>query len=359
MDCYILDKSFDMIGLVNGYESFIWNDNYNVVGDFELYTSVSTSFLTLVKPDYYLFNSESNKCMIIEDFQYTTDVENGNKVTITGRSLESILDRRIIRKRVVFADKDPIEIVLSILNTNIVNPSDAGRKIENFVIAPTPTNLPERTKVTVEYFGDSVLDAVSKLLQDCSIGFQITLTDDNKFLFEFYYGEDRSYNQDKNPYIEFSNTFNNIIDTDYKEEHSKYKNYMLIGGDQDSQTGVQYTAEHYSEEVSGLSLKEGFMSASSAQSSDDAGNKLPLATYLALLLDEAKQGLNDVAKIITFEGSVETHRPYVFRKDYFIGDLVQIVNPLGQGAVARIIGVIQSYSASGNDIVPNFEIINS
>lgn len=34
--------------------------------------------------------------MIVEKIQITSDTEDGNHVTVTGRSLESILDRRIV-----------------------------------------------------------------------------------------------------------------------------------------------------------------------------------------------------------------------------------------------------------------------
>ena len=52
--------------------------------------------LDYIKQDYYLQSKESEHVMIVEKIQITSDTEDGNHVTVTGRSLESILDRRIV-----------------------------------------------------------------------------------------------------------------------------------------------------------------------------------------------------------------------------------------------------------------------
>lgn len=92
----VLDTDFNIIGVIDTYESFIWTDRFKNYGDFELYSGVDSNLLNLCKQDYYLEILESPHLMIIEGIEITTDSEQGNHIRITGRSIESILDRRII-----------------------------------------------------------------------------------------------------------------------------------------------------------------------------------------------------------------------------------------------------------------------
>lgn len=96
INIYVLNKDFETVGVIDTYESFIWTDRFRDYGDFELYSVVDSNILNWCQQDYYLQISASQHLMIIEGIEITTDVETGNHIKITGRSLESILDRRII-----------------------------------------------------------------------------------------------------------------------------------------------------------------------------------------------------------------------------------------------------------------------
>ena len=96
MDVTILNTDLDAVSIVDTYESFIWTDRYYAYGDFELYEAMRDGLFDHIKQDYYLQSKESEHVMIVEKIQITSDTEDGNHVTVTGRSLESILDRRIV-----------------------------------------------------------------------------------------------------------------------------------------------------------------------------------------------------------------------------------------------------------------------
>ena len=107
MDLLILDKNFDTIGIIDTYESFNWTDRYNEAGDFEITMVLDTvqhtkELLSIFVEDNYVYLGMSEHLMIIEDLNITTDQEEGNKLVVSGRSLESILDRRIVWDQVVY-----------------------------------------------------------------------------------------------------------------------------------------------------------------------------------------------------------------------------------------------------------------
>ena len=92
MELIVLDTSLKMLSVLDTFESLIWTERYSAYGDFEVYTSINDSILEILKDDYYLWLKESDQTMIVEDRKIESDAENGNHFTVTGRSLESILE---------------------------------------------------------------------------------------------------------------------------------------------------------------------------------------------------------------------------------------------------------------------------
>ena len=79
--------------MLDKFESFIWTDRFRGYGDFEIYMPVETAALGFLKQDHYLQIQSSDRMMIIEELQTDTNAEEGNHLTVTGRSLESILEQ--------------------------------------------------------------------------------------------------------------------------------------------------------------------------------------------------------------------------------------------------------------------------
>lgn len=358
MDCYIVDKNMDTVAILDGYQSLIWNDRYFSHGDFEIYSPITSSFLTYAIPDYYLWNSESEHMMIIEDISIVTEVEGGNFVSVTGRSLESILDRRIAWEKRSFTDADPVEVIFSLLSTEIENPTKSDRKIANFKHLPAPENLPERENVTLELFGESVLEVIETLCEAMGVGFKVLLNSDNEFVFSLYVGADRSFDQDNNPWVIFSSEYENLVDTSYTEQHSSYKNAIVVKGEENNETGVITKIEYQLDDAVGIDRKEMFVDANDIDRNDANNNPIPMSRYLELLTQRGKDTLESVKLVKTFEGGVETHASsFVLGKDYFLGDIVQITTPTKVESSARITEVIRSYSDGGIDTVPTFSIL--
>jgi hypothetical protein len=74
--------------------------------------------------------------------------------------------------------------------------------------------------------------------------------------------------------------------------------------------------------------------------------------------DLASRGVNDLAQygqVMTFEGSIDPNLRYIYRMDYFLGDLVQVQNRYGVNAKARIVGVTETVDESGYTFNFDFE----
>lgn len=256
MDLYILDRNFDAVAVIDTYKSMIWTDRFQECGDFELYTAANREIFQILKPDYYIWRQDSEHTMIVEEIKIESDVEDGNYSTVTGRSLESLLDRRVIWGQKVLNGNFQ-EAVKTLLYECIINPTKPERKISNFVFEASDDPKITGLSIDTQYTGDNLYDVICDLCVERGIGFKITLNARKQFVFKLYSGTDRSYDQTKNPYVVFSPNFDNIINSTYLESKSDYKNVTLVAGEGEG-SARRYTAVG---NVSGISRRETFTDA--------------------------------------------------------------------------------------------------
>lgn len=259
MDLTVLNTNNIKIAKIDVYESLIWTDRYSKCGDFELYMPISGLIPWYLKQENVLITNQSEHGMIIETIETTSDAETGNHLIVSGRSLESILDRRIIWGQQSFNGnlQNGIE---TLINSCFIDPTDSKRKVDNFVFKQSTD--PAITELTFEaqYLGDNLLEVVEKLCGDYGIGYKITLNDERQYVFELYAGVDRSYNQIENPYVVFSPEFENIINSKYITSSTNYKNVTLVAGEGEGADRVTVTVG--SNDVTGLERRETFTDAS-------------------------------------------------------------------------------------------------
>lgn len=349
MDMMILNQNFEKIAVIDGYESLLWVDRYNEPGELEIYTPMSDTVTEFYKVGYYIQLKESNHTMIIEDFSIESKIETGNHAKIRGRSLESILDRRIIWEQVNYTGNLQ-NAVQDILNKAFISPSIADRTLSNFIFeASEDTNITGLT-IEAQYTGDNVLDVINKICKDNEIGYSVTLNDSNQFVFKLYKGVDRSYKQESLPYVIFKPSFENIIKSNYSETNSTYKNVTLVAGEGEGASRVTRTVGG----GSGLSRKELYTDARDIQREEG----MSWDTYYSLLDTRGNENLKEYKVDKFFEGECETTKLFVYGRDFNMGDVVQVANEYGIESPARIIEYIYSSDESGTLSYPTFEAMD-
>lgn len=345
MNLLILDSDFEATNVVDVFKSLIWTDRYYECGDFEISTYPTIEDIELFKQDYYLYNANSDRLMIIEKIQISSDVEEGSSMIVSGRSLESILDRRVLWNDISISGNLQLGIK-SLITDNIISPSKPERKIDNFIFEDSTD-----PRITVMAFdaqyktGDNLYDIIVDLCKERSLGFKVTLNASKQFVFKLYLGEDRSYEQDTNDYVIFSPNFDNLISSNYIESKSSYKNVCLVGGDGEG-TARKFTAVG---NTSGLERREMFTEASSISSDEVSSTQ-----YTAQLVQKGREDLAQNTEIVTFEGEADTATMFVYGQDFFIGDIVQISNEYGHENRVRVLELVISEDESGYSSYPTF-----
>ena len=345
MDLLILDKNLEPVGIIDSYESFIWTERYNKCGDFELYSAVTPDILELMKRDYYVVINGSDRAMVIEKILIEYDSEEGDHVTVSGRSLGSILDRRIIWGHKTLKGKIDF-VMFDLLNDCLIEPSDGRRRIREFAYQSTADTDETiwTTEIDMQCTGDNLYDVVTKLCAEHNIGFKVMLTDDNRFRFKLYTGVDRSYQQIENPYVVFSPSMDNLVSGKYLESSVAYKNAALVGGQGQGSERTYATA--YSREETYLDRREMFVNATDITNEGE--------TYIAQLQQRGKEKLTETSDISAFEGSVDATM-YKYRVDYNLGDIVQLSDDYGHDERVRVVEVVISDGEGGYLVYPTFE----
>ena len=355
MNIQVLNQNFEIVAVISEYESFIWTDRYNKPGDFELYSPIDSDTLQYLVRDNYIRLDTSDHLMIIEDIIYQSDVDSsGSHVQVKGRSLESILDRRIIwGKKDVSGNMQ--DVVIDILNDCIINPEMDERKIDNFIFERNVDTKIEEITVTNQYDGTNLLSIIEDIAEEYDIGWKIILNDNNQFVFSFYLGVDRSYDQSENPYVVFSPEYEDIINSTYTEEGNKLKNVVLVAGD--------YNATNYDVSDGNLSMSErepvyrvigtteGLQRRETytKESGVKQDEGMSYEEYLAKLDQVGTEELikNRIEK--KFDGQYETNLVFKYGTDFFIGDSVEVADQFGNRASSKVIEFIWSNNVSGGE----------
>lgn len=394
MDASILDRSFNTLCIIDSFESFIWTDRYNTPGDFELYMPIERSPLEYIKRDNYLWIRSSDRLQVLEDITITTDAEDGDHITVTGRTLESILDRRIVFTRTYITGnlQDGIE---RLLNENAINPIDPNRRIPYLrFIKSTDERV---TKLTMDgnYLGEDLLTIIEELCEINDLGFKIVYNEAySTFDFSLYYGEDRSYAQEKNPWVVFSSAYDNLLGSNYFESYANLKTAAMIAGSEDDEYGQTIVDVDGRPSMVGLDRRELFVDGSSIErpeveepteeeieeirervnrrfsrkseaireqyvqqeidSRTQAAQQQSDATFRAQLEQLGREELAATYITESFEGEIEASLQYVYGRDFDIGDVVQVRNRYGKEASSRITEVVRSHDLNGETLTPTF-----
>lgn len=362
----ILDRNYEPVDVIDAYTSFIWTDRYNTPGDFEYCNMASKDILSKFVKDYFLQIEDSDHTMIIEDYEVVTDYENGNTLKIVGRSLESILDRRIVWETTDI-DGNLQNGIKKLINDAIISPSDPNRKIPNFIFQDSNDSRITNLTMNHQYTGDNLLTIVQDICAANDIGFKIILNQDNNMVFSLYVGEDRSYAQEDNEYVVFKPSYNNVITTKFTEINSGEKNVTLVAGED-----RQFSASEENQTLSideketvritrvigfgyGLDRRELYTDARDLQKEEDMSDE----EYLSKLDQRGVEKLDEASIEQKFDGQYETMKMFRYGRDFFIGDTVQVADEFGNEAPSKIIEYIFSHNESGFESYPTFRAYSS
>lgn len=354
-EIYILDKNFGNFAVLDTFKSFIWTDRYNEAGDFEIETVANEYYLNIFRQDYYVYFSRSEHLMIIEQLEINSDAEDGNTIKVRGRSLEAILDRRVIWgwKTLNGSFQNGVK---TLINENVISPENGRRRFPNFIFEDTNDAHIAELQMVTQYFGDNLYDAIVDACKVLNVGFKITLNSEKKLVFKLYYSVFHNCDQDENPFVIFSVDYDNLINSNYKSDMVNYKTVALIGGEGDGSEKRYTSYELPSGGGTGYDRREMYTDQQGV-TSDLGEEELDSEDYDQLLKSKGSEELAE--KIVTEEFEGETmDTSFVYGVDYNLGDVVTLRNEYGKSSISRVAEYTFSKNETEDKSYPKFETVS-
>lgn len=347
----LLDKQFQICGIIDDFSSLVWNRKYYECGNFNL--QIGIKYWEQFKNAVYVYSKDFQETGILETLNYKTTTQ-GIEIQRSGRFLESKLFDRVINTTQNFKNQTTEDIVRNLVNTFVINSGD--RKIPNLILGERKGLGKTRT---MQMTGDNLLDKIYELCKEDELSIHLKYDfENNKMVLEVWQGLDRVDTQNKNTWAIFSRNFENIIEDDYSIDNTKYRNYAYVMGEVEEETGTENEGNEIKNKrrvdvivnriKEGEERKELYVDARDIQSekTDDEGNsiKIPETEYKEMLKERGIEKLNECNKVEISNFKINPISNLEYKRDFDLGDKVIYKNDeIGFNIEKRIIGITESY----------------
>ena len=146
MELYILDDTYKRIEVIDRFESLVWTERFQDIGDFELTLYSTRTVRTLFTYGTKVTINKSNRIMIVDELENKSDVDGRQILTIKGSSIEKVLKDRVISHSANTATTNLTSIMIGTCTfnttTDVVNYTSHGLLTGDFVYFKTTGKLP-------------------------------------------------------------------------------------------------------------------------------------------------------------------------------------------------------------------------
>lgn len=352
MEVYFCNSDMEDIFLLDSFKSLIWTERYWKAGDVDISCDPSPEILAVLPNTAYFRMNGTARRMVLETTNIKSDIEDGDLLIMQGRSLESMLDRRIVWEPTVLSGNLQTE-VLALMQDNCINPADSNRAMPKWYNQTnTDTTLSAMT-INSQFDGKyTVYKAMCEICEANGIGFRLFYNSDtDRYNFKLIIGSDLSYDQTTNPTVAFTSALNNLINADYVESSAREKNVCLVGGEEGIGNVRTYVTVGSG---SGLARREMYVEPSINR--NVPGGEMSDAEYLLALAGKGDEELAKFKFLTAFDGEVDSTM-YNYGDEFGMGDILQIADNYGHSTKSRVIEIVRSQNESGSKIYPTFETV--
>jgi hypothetical protein len=242
MEIYVLDSQLRRTAVIDSFDSVVWTERYNDVGDMTMNIHSTLATRTLLTSGTLLAMNKSTRVMTIETVEDDANQDGTNTLVVTANTIEILLDDRVARDSVSVGttaeDKWIIsglpaaiarQVFQNVMVDCILDANDALPFYTAGNLYPADTLIEPTATVTVSLGIGSVLAALKTICQTYDMGFRICRNADNSQLFfNVYAGNDRTTGQTIFPAVVFAPNLDNLLDSKYLTSTKQYKNCAYI-----------------------------------------------------------------------------------------------------------------------------------
>lgn len=345
---------------INNYDSIMWIERYKEAGEFTLKAKLSSGIVGLLPLGSIVSHAKTYEACIVENVEISESASSDPMVTITGRSLLSYLEHRIVGLGLADPEVATIPYTQYELTANGI-PYQIMTLINEHI-----SDLDAQLVCRIETSGDvttnriikrqNVYQAVLDLLGLADLGIRVVRRNSNgafnsdsltKSLFYVHSGNDLSNS------IIFSWDYGELESASYLFSIKNYKNTALVQGKY-VETIVYETPiseEPYDKRVMLVD----------ASDIDESLVNVPGGTELMTIIDAmSTRGAEALAnqRILNISNvDISKTTLYRYRTDYDIGDIVSISGNYGVIEQRRVIEFVEIEDENGEVGYPTLSVV--
>lgn len=389
MDVLRLNRdTFRVDKLIEGHDSLIWTERYRELGEFELKTPLINQYLEALPTDSLISLRDTDEVMFVETHKIEEDEEGTKELVITGRTFESVFERRVFKGFGAYNGGKPTKIPTNLqghgsaallaynfltndLGTDVLDPT-FGKGLEelvnNVVITDSvvgstsaskkrvvPRGAIHPTIITYLTQAKSGIRTIRPVLPGGTSGRVVTIlpfadpspeivrTDTDGILdlrVDFYRGTDRTIGQTDVAAVVFDYFAGHIVKPAYLFSIRDHRNNLYA--DTDGFLEKEYPPLGDPSYPEGLDLRMAY------ESMGDKPDGFSNAEWEDAL-DDRKDNLFDTtySEIAIVDAQVSEQIPYKYKVDFGLGDWVTLRAEYGVEQTMQVTEYIRTEDAEG------------
>lgn len=348
--------------IIEGFESIIWTERYQVSGDFQIVIKSTPQSRSLLAVGTWLGLNVSKYVMIVDTVSDETDQSTGARnITVTGKSLENLFNDRVAMPVISDTTTNPNWVVTAtpgdvirfmvqqICVVCVLDQHDTIPFYRAGMLLP-PGNIPEPSDtIVVTAQPDTLYNTITQIANTYGLGFRLIRNGDKgEIYFEVYMGNDLTSDQTIfNPVI-FDPNLDNLEGITQLTSSALVKTvayvYALNGSAIVYAVGADPNAAGAGRRVLIVN----------STNQDPAGDDLDTA-----LAQEGLIALASQTPVYSFDGELTASVPYIYGVDYNLGDLVEERNSDGFGNQMVVTEQIFSEDNTGTKSFPTLTLFQT
>ena len=343
MEIWFLDDYFQISSMpIEDFSSFEWTENWNEPGSYILY--LDFKYFPEIANSRYIYNSEARKAATIETINYTQ--ASGNKVKITGRTLEALLERRVAQVSWHSTSDALVEESAYAAFQRFASPT-SNRSLEGMTAGDHVQGYTETGAVAVAA-GDNLLDFYYSVLPVHGMSPLVVYDFDLESLYlTCLHQTDRTIdNVDGFSPILLSGSFENVKNENYGYDETELVNHAYVVMEKDPCYGRR-TVEVDTAQEGEPRVETYVVSNASSEPENVDGVLTPTVTIAECLAEMRQEGMEalegqSIQESVSCE--MEQNGVYEYRRDFFVGDIVSYNSGIiGVEMDAQITSVTETY----------------
>lgn len=360
MELYTLDSLFRRTEVIDRFDSLIWTERWAGWGDFELSIRSTRESRSIFTPNVFLTCNVSHRVMRIATIENSVAADGTRTLKVKGRSMESMLEDRVLRSgststtQWIILNRQP-HVAMREMVEYMCIPGFLGKPLNlfpNMVSQRHPSipidNIPDPVDpITVYLDPQSLYKAVTEMGNAWQLGFRMLLNiDDGQIYFDVYTGSDRTSSQTLYDPVMFAPQLDNLQNTTELVTVEDAKNVAMVLAPNGSR---EVFAQNVLPDTAGYDRHVVVVDA------DDI--TLPAGADLQTALEQrGREVLAEHRPLQAFDGEISQSSQYIYNKDYYLGDLVEIQNEDDVANHMRVTEQIFVSDATGERAYPTLSL---